>query len=40
MDLYKPTRALYEKLGYETAATLPDYFVPGDARVIYRKIFR
>ncbi|MDR0453503.1 MAG: GNAT family N-acetyltransferase, partial [Deferribacteraceae bacterium] len=35
MDLYKPTRALYEKLGYETAATLPDYFVPGDARVIY-----
>ncbi len=40
MELYKPTRGLYEKMGYVRAATLPDYFIPGDDRVIYRKIFR
>ena len=39
-DLYLSTRMFYEKLGYERVATLPDYFIPGDARVIYRKIIK
>ena len=40
IDLYKPTRKFYEKVGYDRVATLQDYFAPGDAQVIYRKIFR
>jgi len=34
-DLYIPTRAFYERLGYEKAAVLKDFFAQGDDKVIY-----
>lgn len=37
---YAPTRAFYEKQGYKVAATVPDYYAPGDGLVIFRKNFR
>ncbi len=36
-DLYRPTRAFYERAGYVKAAELPDFYEPGDAKVIYLK---
>jgi ribosomal protein S18 acetylase RimI-like enzyme len=36
---YAPTRHFYETRGYETAASLVDYYAPGDSRVIYTKRF-
>jgi ribosomal protein S18 acetylase RimI-like enzyme len=36
-DAYAPTRAFYERAGYVREATLPDFYAPGDAKVIYRK---
>jgi ribosomal protein S18 acetylase RimI-like enzyme len=36
---YAPTRAFYEKRGYERAAHFPDYYHIGDGKVIYRKVF-
>lgn len=35
---YDPTRKFYEKLGYAPAATLPDYYAPGDDKVILFKV--
>jgi len=32
---YAPTRAFYERIGYMRAATLPDFYAPGDDLVIY-----
>lgn len=32
---YMPTRAFYERLGYEKAAVLKDFFAQGDDKVIY-----
>lgn len=37
---YKPTRAFYEGLGYKETARLPDFYKPGDDRIIYTKNFR
>ncbi len=34
---YLPTRRFYERHGYEVAAELPDFYEPGDAKVIYSK---
>ncbi|MBN2206478.1 MAG: GNAT family N-acetyltransferase [Candidatus Aminicenantes bacterium] len=34
---YHPTRAFYLGLGYNEAARIPDFYKPGDARVIYTK---
>ncbi len=34
---YAPTRAFYERCGYIEAATLPDFYSPGDDKVIYSK---
>jgi len=34
---YEPTRAFYERMGYARAAVLPDFYAPGDAKVIYAK---
>lgn len=34
-DAYRPTRAFYEGRGYVVAATIPDYYAPGDALVTY-----
>jgi ribosomal protein S18 acetylase RimI-like enzyme len=32
---YAPTRAFYERSGYEPAARLANFYAPGDDRVIY-----
>lgn len=37
---YKPTRAFYERRGYEKAAHFSDYYHLGDGKVVYRKVFR
>jgi ribosomal protein S18 acetylase RimI-like enzyme len=34
---YAPTRHFYEAHDYDRAASLADYYAPGDHRVIYTK---
>jgi ribosomal protein S18 acetylase RimI-like enzyme len=34
---YAPTRGFYEARGYTRAATIPEYYAPGDGLVIYTK---
>jgi ribosomal protein S18 acetylase RimI-like enzyme len=34
-EAYAPTRAFYESLGYQRAATIPEFYRPGDDLVIY-----
>ena len=34
---YDPTRRFYERAGYDHAATLPDFYAPGDGKVFYVK---
>jgi ribosomal protein S18 acetylase RimI-like enzyme len=34
---YAPTRAFYERLGYDVAAVLDDFYADGDAKVIYAR---
>jgi ribosomal protein S18 acetylase RimI-like enzyme len=34
---YTPTRKFYEACGYTVAATFPDFYAPGDAKVVYWK---
>jgi len=34
---YEPTRAFYQRLGYRVQATIPEYYAPGDALVVYTK---
>jgi ribosomal protein S18 acetylase RimI-like enzyme len=36
---YQPTRKFYEKLGYTEIARIPDFYRPGDDRVIFGKYF-
>lgn len=36
-DQYAPTRAFYERMGYEQAAVLADFYAPGDAKIMYLK---
>lgn len=36
-EQYSPTRAFYERMGYEKAAELADFYAPGDAKIIYWK---
>jgi ribosomal protein S18 acetylase RimI-like enzyme len=35
---YEPTRAFYESRGYRREAVLPDFYAPGDDKVIYVKV--
>jgi ribosomal protein S18 acetylase RimI-like enzyme len=35
---YDPTRAFYLKRGYREVARVPDFYEPGDHRVIYTKV--
>lgn len=35
---YVPTRAFYERCGYRIEAILPDFYAPGDDKVIYIKL--
>lgn len=37
-EQYAPTRSFYEATGYTRVATLPDFYSPGDAKVIYCKV--
>ena len=34
---YQPTRSFYERMGYDKAAHLPDYYKVGDGKITYRK---
>ena len=34
---YRATRAFYEARGYHVAATIPDFYAPGDDQVVYLK---
>ena len=34
---YEPTRAFYERLGYDPQAAIADYYAPGDGLVVYTK---
>jgi len=36
---YAPARAFYERSGYRQQALLPDFYAPGDAKVVYCKAF-
>jgi ribosomal protein S18 acetylase RimI-like enzyme len=36
-DGYAPTRAFYERMGYEVTARIADFYGPGDDKVIYAK---
>lgn len=36
---YEPTRQFYLRLGYQEVARIPDFYKPGDDRVIYTKSF-
>jgi len=36
-DVYRPTRAFYRRCGYREAATLKDFYGPGDDRIIFLK---
>ena len=36
---YRPTRAFYQARGYAVAATIPDFYAPGDDLVVYVKSF-
>ena len=36
-DDYGPTRAFYDRLGYEAQATIPEYYAPGDGLIVYTK---
>lgn len=37
---YMKTREFYQKLGYKEVARVPDFYRPGDDRIIYAKNFR
>ena len=34
---YEPTRAFYQRIGYRSAAELPDFYGPGDGQAIFAK---
>lgn len=34
---YAPTRAFYQRIGYEEAARVADFYAPGDDKVIFLK---
>jgi ribosomal protein S18 acetylase RimI-like enzyme len=36
-DRYAPTRRFYEKLGFTRAATVTEFYAPGDDKIIYIK---
>jgi ribosomal protein S18 acetylase RimI-like enzyme len=36
---YAPTRGFYEGRGYEVVAKVPDFYAPGDDRVIFARTF-
>ena len=37
-EQYVPTRAFYVRQGYQGAATFPDFYAPGDGKIVFSKI--
>jgi ribosomal protein S18 acetylase RimI-like enzyme len=37
-ELYENTREFYQRRGYEIVARIPDFYTPGDDKLILRKI--
>lgn len=37
---YAPTRQFYQRMGYQEASRIRDYYRPGDDRIIYCKYFK
>jgi D-alanine-D-alanine ligase len=37
-EIYLPTRAFYERIGYTIAAVVKDFYAPGDDKIIYTKL--
>ena len=37
LPAYEPTRAFYRKRGYEVVARVPDFYAPGDDRLIFAR---
>ncbi len=35
---YDPTRAFYRRAGYREAASLPDFYRPGDGKIVFEKL--
>ncbi|OAI57648.1 hypothetical protein AYO47_07820 [Planctomyces sp. SCGC AG-212-M04] len=35
--LYDPTRGFYTRCGYHEVANFPDFYAPGDGKVVYEK---
>lgn len=35
---YEPTRLFYRRCGYQIAADLPDFYAPGDGKIIFVRI--
>lgn len=35
--IYEPTRAFYLVIGYEKVAVMPDFYAPGDDKVVFMK---
>ena len=35
---YDPTRAFYQKAGYQQEAVINDFYAPGDSKIVYLKI--
>lgn len=40
LDDYAPARRFYLRAGFEEVARIPDFYKPGDAKVIYRKFMQ
>ncbi len=38
--LYRPTQTFYSRAGYRQVAEFPDYYAPGDGRLVYVKRLR
>ncbi|UCC17511.1 MAG: GNAT family N-acetyltransferase [Dehalococcoidales bacterium] len=34
---YEKTRTFYESCGYETIARIPDFYIPGDDKIVFQK---
>jgi acetoin utilization deacetylase AcuC-like enzyme/GNAT superfamily N-acetyltransferase len=37
-DKYAPTRGFYQRMGFSEASRLPDFYGPGDGKVIFEKV--
>ena len=36
-DRYAGTRGFYQRMGFESEARLPDFYAPGDGKIVYVK---